>query len=356
MYPSFSSIQNSDVDRISSKPTADVRQVPPINTSHPVYSSGRQRSPSLSPLSSTSTSARDRDHRNHPLTSHNTKSTVLLPPISELLPDMKSRSRSATCLPLQNIIPHTQLQQPSPLSATHSQTPVPACYNTNEQQQPQQYSGYYVRHESAPNQVSPYVNSIPTPPLSRYPYQNGPSGPTSGPGSESPLMVQPQYYNFMVSPSNPPQGYALSYPVYQQPIQTPELQPVAKKRRSNLPKPVTNYLMKWFSDHLSHPYPTDEEKAHLMRHTGLTASQISNWFINARRRKVVGLLQQQHLQQSRQRSRSETGSALSSPDRNQLDDGRRRSNNSGPYGEVKSIHDLVDNDETSSSNSHQHRT
>lgn len=56
------------------------------------------------------------------------------------------------------------------------------------------------------------------------------------------------------------------------------------KRRGNLPKPVTHILRTWLQDHLDHPYPSDEDKQGLMGQTGLSLVQISNWFINARRR------------------------------------------------------------------------
>lgn len=57
-----------------------------------------------------------------------------------------------------------------------------------------------------------------------------------------------------------------------------------RRRRGNLPKEATLILKKWFQAHAPSPYPTDEEKNHLAGVTGLTQSQISNWFINARRR------------------------------------------------------------------------
>jgi len=75
---------------------------------------------------------------------------------------------------------------------------------------------------------------------------------------------------------------------------------VHKKRRGNLPKAATNILKKWLFDHLFHPYPTEEEKTGLSMQTGLTLNQISNWFINARRRILQPMLesvrQQQQLQ------------------------------------------------------------
>ncbi|KAK9451679.1 homeobox KN domain-containing protein [Limtongia smithiae] len=64
---------------------------------------------------------------------------------------------------------------------------------------------------------------------------------------------------------------------------------IHKKRRGNLPKHVTDILRSWLNGHVHHPYPTEEEKGMLMRRTGLTMNQISNWFINARRRRLPAL-------------------------------------------------------------------
>ncbi|KAL1867748.1 hypothetical protein VTK73DRAFT_4010 [Phialemonium thermophilum] len=43
------------------------------------------------------------------------------------------------------------------------------------------------------------------------------------------------------------------------------------------------------TEHLHHPYPTDEQKQELMRKTGLQMNQIANWFINCRRRQMPSL-------------------------------------------------------------------
>lgn len=63
-----------------------------------------------------------------------------------------------------------------------------------------------------------------------------------------------------------------------------------RKRRGNLPKETTDKLRSWFMAHLSHPYPTEDEKQELMRQTGLQMNQISNWFINARRRQLPAMI------------------------------------------------------------------
>lgn len=57
-----------------------------------------------------------------------------------------------------------------------------------------------------------------------------------------------------------------------------------RKRRGNLPKPVTAIMKRWLVENCTNPYPTEDEKDWLKRETGLTLNQISNWFINARRR------------------------------------------------------------------------
>ena len=46
-----------------------------------------------------------------------------------------------------------------------------------------------------------------------------------------------------------------------------------RKRRGNLPKETTDKLRAWFMSHLSHPYPTEDEKQELMRQTGLQMSE-----------------------------------------------------------------------------------
>ncbi|KAL1915667.1 uncharacterized protein VTP21DRAFT_6426 [Calcarisporiella thermophila] len=63
-----------------------------------------------------------------------------------------------------------------------------------------------------------------------------------------------------------------------------------KRRRGNLPKPTTAILRAWLNGHLQHPYPTETEKHELARQTKLTLNQISNWFINARRRYLRPLM------------------------------------------------------------------
>ncbi|XP_024973095.1 BEL1-like homeodomain protein 7 [Cynara cardunculus var. scolymus] len=49
-----------------------------------------------------------------------------------------------------------------------------------------------------------------------------------------------------------------------------------------LPEGSVSLLRAWLFEHFLNPYPKDSEKMMLARQTGLTRSQIANWFINAR--------------------------------------------------------------------------
>ncbi|CAO3588916.1 unnamed protein product [Absidia cylindrospora] len=68
----------------------------------------------------------------------------------------------------------------------------------------------------------------------------------------------------------------------------------ARKRRGNLPKSITCLLKEWLIVHADHPYPSDDEKLYLQQETQLTINQISNWFINARRRLLPCLQAESH--------------------------------------------------------------
>ncbi|CAI0417183.1 unnamed protein product [Linum tenue] len=49
-----------------------------------------------------------------------------------------------------------------------------------------------------------------------------------------------------------------------------------------LPERSVSVLRAWLFEHFLHPYPSDVDKHILARQTGLSRSQVSNWFINAR--------------------------------------------------------------------------
>lgn len=57
-----------------------------------------------------------------------------------------------------------------------------------------------------------------------------------------------------------------------------------KNKRANYPKKISRILKNWLKENMNNPYPSESEKIMLIEHTGLDATQINNWFINARRR------------------------------------------------------------------------
>ncbi|WOK92496.1 BEL1-like homeodomain protein 7 isoform X1 [Canna indica] len=60
------------------------------------------------------------------------------------------------------------------------------------------------------------------------------------------------------------------------------MQQHAWRPQRGLPESSVSVLRAWLFEHFLHPYPKDSEKLMLARQTGLTRSQVSNWFINAR--------------------------------------------------------------------------
>ncbi|CAH0043210.1 unnamed protein product [Clonostachys solani] len=94
-----------------------------------------------------------------------------------------------------------------------------------------------------------------------------------------------------------------------------------RKRRGNLPKETTDKLRAWFMAHLSHPYPTEDEKQDLMRQTGLQMNQISNWFINARRRQLPTMINNARAETDAMTGRTGDNKILPTTERHDLDSG-----------------------------------
>ncbi|KAI3352605.1 hypothetical protein L3Q82_005549 [Scortum barcoo] len=72
----------------------------------------------------------------------------------------------------------------------------------------------------------------------------------------------------------------------------PDKDKLHNKKRGIFPKVATNILRAWLFQHLTHPYPSEEQKKQLAQDTGLTILQVNNWFINARRRIVQPMIDQ----------------------------------------------------------------
>ncbi|XP_047501614.1 homeobox protein Meis1-like [Penaeus chinensis] len=58
----------------------------------------------------------------------------------------------------------------------------------------------------------------------------------------------------------------------------------SRRRTHQHPREAIEVLTAWLTEHRDHPYPDDEQKATLVRRTGLSTQQVAHWFTNARRR------------------------------------------------------------------------
>ena len=80
-----------------------------------------------------------------------------------------------------------------------------------------------------------------------------------------------------------------------------KLKAKAARKSSSLPPETVEYLKAWMMSpqHIAHPYPTEQEKAEIMAETGIELKQLTNWFVNNRKRfwkpRVEARLQQRHL-------------------------------------------------------------
>nr|CAD2181795.1 unnamed protein product [Meloidogyne enterolobii] len=54
------------------------------------------------------------------------------------------------------------------------------------------------------------------------------------------------------------------------------------RKRRNFSKEVVQILNEYYLEHISDPYPSDNDKNELARKTGITVSQVNNWFGNKR--------------------------------------------------------------------------
>ncbi|CAA3010836.1 BEL1-like homeodomain 1 [Olea europaea subsp. europaea] len=69
------------------------------------------------------------------------------------------------------------------------------------------------------------------------------------------------------------------------------------RTQRGLPERAVSVLRAWLFENFLHPYPKDSDKQMLARQTGLTTSQVSNWFINARVRLWKPMVEEMYLEE-----------------------------------------------------------
>ncbi|KAJ6309724.1 hypothetical protein OIU76_014624 [Salix suchowensis] len=75
--------------------------------------------------------------------------------------------------------------------------------------------------------------------------------------------------------------------------------------RRGLPERAVSVLRAWLFEHFLHPYPKDSDKHMLAKQTGLTRSQVSNWFINARVRLWKPMVEEMYVEEIKEQDSSE---------------------------------------------------
>ncbi|KAM1025018.1 hypothetical protein ACFX13_038923 [Malus domestica] len=78
-----------------------------------------------------------------------------------------------------------------------------------------------------------------------------------------------------------------------------------------LPERSVSVLRAWLFEHFLHPYPSDVDKHILARQTGLSRSQVSNWFINARVRLWKPMVEEMYMEETKER---ENNNSITSSD------------------------------------------
>ncbi|PON42600.1 Knotted like homeodomain transcription factor [Parasponia andersonii] len=79
-----------------------------------------------------------------------------------------------------------------------------------------------------------------------------------------------------------------------------------------LPERSVSVLRAWLFEHFLHPYPSDVDKHILARQTGLSRSQVSNWFINARVRLWKPMVEEMYLEETKEREANNNNNNSSS--------------------------------------------
>lgn len=138
------------------------------------------------------------------------------------------------------------------------------------------------------------VNNITPPPLSLAGAAAGSGHPHHHPHHYHPHISAALAAPLALAPQLIPPVAAPAPPLQYLPRKADDLK-LKRKTRNNLPKETTYILLKWLNDHLNYPYPNSFEKNQLMMLTGLNQQQLSNWFINARRRKIKSMKEQKRL-------------------------------------------------------------
>ncbi|KAK4435386.1 Homeobox protein BEL1 [Sesamum alatum] len=109
-----------------------------------------------------------------------------------------------------------------------------------------------------------------------------------------------------------------------------------------LPERSVSVLRAWLFEHFLHPYPSDVDKHILARQTGLSRSQVSNWFINARVRLWKPMVEEMYLEEQKEEEGIGDGGGAANIDDDNHDHGLMSTNqNPSRTKDQKPAHDQL---------------
>ncbi|KAG6743974.1 hypothetical protein POTOM_052678 [Populus tomentosa] len=91
----------------------------------------------------------------------------------------------------------------------------------------------------------------------------------------------------------------------------------AWRPQRGLPERSVSVLRAWLFEHFLHPYPKDSDKHMLAKQTGLTRSQVSNWFINARVRLWKPMVEEMYTEEVKEQEQDGSEDKTSKSDHNE---------------------------------------
>ncbi|KAJ4972323.1 hypothetical protein NE237_005422 [Protea cynaroides] len=92
----------------------------------------------------------------------------------------------------------------------------------------------------------------------------------------------------------------------------------AWRPQRGLPERSVSVLRAWLFEHFLHPYPKDSDKHMLAKQTGLTRSQVSNWFINARVRLWKPMVEEMYTEEIKEQE--QTGGSEDKTNKSELNE------------------------------------
>ncbi|POM63718.1 Homebox domain containing hypothetical protein [Phytophthora palmivora] len=135
-------------------------------------------------------------------------------------------------------------------------------------------------------------------PASTVDAPSSPSEPAMSGGTANSATTSPPTDRKRKQPSSPTDG-ANGSADGSDADKTKEQPQPSKKSRRELPPHTVAILKGWMlsREHVKHPYPTDEDKQMLLKKTGISMKQLTNWFTNARKRIWKPMMRREHSRQ-----------------------------------------------------------